>query len=164
MATTNSETFQLTTPNEREFVIERLLDAPRELVWEVWTKPEHIARWWGCDQSTISVCESDLQPGGKWRNVLTMEDGKQCGFSGIYHEIDAPHRLVHTFMFEPMPEHLALVTVLFEERDGKTFVTETTRHASTQVRDEHLQSGMETGLRQSLDRLEEYCASLILVA
>jgi len=84
MATKNSDTFKLTTLGEREFVITRLFDAPRELVWEVWTKPEHIARWWGCDQATITVCESDLRPGGKWRNVLRMPDGMECGFNGVY--------------------------------------------------------------------------------
>ncbi|HEX8551718.1 MAG TPA: SRPBCC family protein [Abditibacteriaceae bacterium] len=160
----NSDTFTLTKLGDREFVMTRLFDAPRELVWDAWTKPEHIARWWGCNESKVTSCEIDLQPGGKWRNVLQMPDGSECGFQGVYLEIDAPKRLVHTFIFEPMPQHEALITVVFEERDGKTLMTETTRHNSTEERNGHFASGIEHGSRQSLDSLEEYVASLALTA
>lgn len=170
MATTNSETFQITTPSDLEFVMTRQFNAPRELVWDAWTKPEHVQKWWGCHQSKMTVCEIDLREGGAWRYVLQMIEGSEsdftgeCGFSGVFQEITPHERLVHTSVFEPMPQCPSLVTVLLEERDGKTFLTETTRHETSEARDGHLQSGLEGGARQSMDQLEEYVASLTLVA
>jgi len=158
-ATRNSETFTLTTPSEREFVITRLFDAPRELVWQAWTQPEHVRNWWGCDESKVTVCEIDLRVGGTWRNVMQLSDGQEFGFHGEYREIAPVERLVHTFIYEPMPQHPSLVTAVFEEQGGKTLMTETTRHETIEARDGQLNSGMEGGTRQSLDRLEELLAT-----
>lgn len=164
MATTNSETFHISTPSDREIVITREFNAPRELVWDACTKPEHIQNWWGCNESKMTVCESDLRVGGAWRYVMQLPDGSEFGFNGVFREI-APHeRLVRTNVYEPMPQYPSLVTLVLEERDGRTFMTETTRHETTQARDGHLQSGLEGGARQSLNSLEEYVASLTLVA
>lgn len=164
MSTTNSETFQITTPSDLEFVMTRTFNAPRVLVWDAWTKPEHVAKWWGCSESKITVCEIDLRVDGAWRYVLQTTDGSEFGFYGVYCEITPHEKLVHTSLYEPMPQYPTLVTVVFEERDGKTLMTETTRHNSTQARDGHLQSGLEGGAQQSLNRLEEYVASLAPVA
>jgi uncharacterized protein YndB with AHSA1/START domain len=164
MATTNSETFQITTPSDFEFVITRQFNAPRELVWEAWTKPEHVRKWWGCNESTMTVCEIDLRVDGAWRYVMQLPDGSEFGFNGVFREVSPHARLVHTSIFEPMPQHPSLVTVALEERDGKTILTETTHHNSTEARDGHLHSGLDVGARQSLDRLEEYVGSLALVA
>jgi uncharacterized protein YndB with AHSA1/START domain len=144
----------ITTPTDREIVLTRSFDAPRKLVFEAWTKPEHVKRWWACDTATITVCEIDLRVGGAWRYVMRLADGHEVGFHGIYREIVAPARLVHTFIYEPMPQHGALNTVLFEERGGRTTVIETVLHQSTEARDGHLHSGLETGASQSLNRLE----------
>ncbi|BCM91014.1 hypothetical protein IAD21_02878 [Abditibacteriota bacterium] len=144
----------LTLPSDLEFTLTRVFNAPRHLVFAAWTEPEHVKRWWGCNGSAMPVCEIDLRVGGAWRYVVRMPDGAEFGFNGVYREIEAPKRLVHTSIFEPMPEHEALVTVLFEEHDGKTTLIETTLHKSVEARDGHLQSGMEAGAAQTFDRLE----------
>jgi len=164
MSTTNSETFHISTPTDHEFVLTRQFNAPRELVWDAWTKPEHVQKWWGCSESEMTVCEIDLRVNGAWRYVIQMPDGGEFGFNGVFREVTLHERLAHTNIYEPMPQYPSLVTVVLEERDGKTFMTQTTRHETTQARDGHLQSGVENGSRQSLDRLEEYVASLTLVA
>ena len=148
----------MTLPSDTEFQLSRQFDAPRELVFDCWTKPEHVRRWWGCGGSELSVCDIDLRVGGKFRYVLNME-GQEFGFNGVYQEIVRPERLVHTYIFEPMPEHEAVVTVAFEEAAGRTTLTETTKHKSKESRDGHLNSGMEGGARATLDRLEELLAS-----
>lgn len=160
MATANSETFQISTPSDLEVVFTRHFNAPRELVWDVCTKPEHIQKWWNCNESKITVCQSDLREGGAWRYVMQLPDGTEIGFNGVFREISPHERLVRTSIFEPMPQHPALITLILEERDGKTLMRETTRHETTEARDGDLQAGMEDGARQSLDRLEEYVASL----
>lgn len=117
----------------------------------------------------MTVCEIDLRVDGAWRYVIQMPGiqmlgSEEYGFHGVFREI-APHeKLVRTSIFEQMPQYPSLVTVVLEERDGKTFMTQTTRHETTEARDGHLHSGVENGSRQSLDRLEEYVASLTLVA
>ena len=160
MATTNSETFQISTPSDHEFVITRAFNAPRELVWDACTKPEHIQKWWGCNESEMTVCQNDLRVGGAWRFVLQMPGGGELGFNGVFREVSPHERLVRTSVYEPMPQYPSLVTLVLEERDGKTLMTETTRHETIEARDGHLHSGLEGGARQSLDRLEEYVASL----
>src|ERR1700733_5877235 len=147
--------FTLTTPSDREIVMTRIFDAPRHLVFEAWTKPEHVARWWGWRDSTLPVCEIDLRPGGAWRFVLRKSDGEEYPFKGVYREIAAPERLVYTECFdEPSagsPEWLSTVT--FEEQDGRTKLTCTSLHKLKEARDGHLKAGMEAGAAQTLDRL-----------
>ena len=150
---------QITTPSDLEIVMTRDFHFPRALVWKAWTEPEHVAKWWGCAQSRTEVCEMDFRPGGAWRFLLHA-DGESWGFRGVYREIEAPSRIVNTQVFEPMPQHEALVTVVFEEYNGVTTMTETLLHTSKEARDGHLQSGMETGVAQSLDALETLLASL----
>src|SRR5580658_6148894 len=150
--------FTLTTPSDREIVMTRTFDAPRHLVFEAWTQPEHVARWWGWRDSTLPVCEIDLRPGGAWRFVLRKPDGQEYPFKGVYREIAAPERLVYTECFdEPSagsPEWLSTVT--FEEHDGRTKVTAVSLHKSREARDAHLKAGMEAGAANTLDRLAEY--------
>lgn len=155
MTAKQSGTLTLTLPSDREIVLTRVFDAPRQLVFEAWTRPEHVARWWGLRHQSMTVCEIDLRPGGAWRFVLREPDGQEFAFHGVYREIAPPERLVHTFVFEPMPQHEALITVVFREDDGKTTMTETILHRTAAARDGHLQSGMEAGSAECLDRLEE---------
>lgn len=145
----------ITLPSDLEIVMTREFDAPRRLVFEAFTRPEHLKRWWGPRYLTLTVCEVDLRPGGAWRFVQRTPDGQEFGFRGVYQEIVPPVRLAYTFIFEPMPEHDAVVTVVLEERNGKTTLTETTRHKTRDGRDGHLNSGMEEGSTDSFNRLDE---------
>jgi uncharacterized protein YndB with AHSA1/START domain len=142
-------------PGKPTIVVTRVFDAPARLVFEAWTKPEHLAHWWGMHGSTLSVCEVDLRPGGSWRFVLRGPDGNECGFGGEYREITPPERLVYTFRFDGAPGAEAIETLTFVEKNGKTTFTGTTLHTSVENRDGHVRSGMEEGMRQTLDRLAE---------
>jgi uncharacterized protein YndB with AHSA1/START domain len=154
----NSPAFTLTTPSDREIVMTRVFDAPRHLVFEAWTKPEHVARWWGWRGSTLPVNELDLRAGGVWRRILRTADGKEYAFKGVFREVAMPERLVYTECYdEPSvgsPEWITTVT--FEEQNGKTKWTSTLLHKSKEARDGHLKAGMEAGAAHSLDRLAEH--------
>jgi uncharacterized protein YndB with AHSA1/START domain len=150
----------VTTPSDLEFVLTRSFDAPAHLVFDCLTKAEHVRRWWGgCDESEATF-DIDLRVGGKWRFVLFMGEQGQHGFHGEYREIVPPARLVYTFVYEPFPDHGALVTVLLNERDGRTTLTETVLHKTREGRDGHLSSGMEAGAARSYDRLEDVLAEI----
>jgi uncharacterized protein YndB with AHSA1/START domain len=150
----------VTLPSDREIVLKRVFNASARLVFEAFTKPELVKRWWGLKHQTMSVCEIDLRPGGAWRFVLLEQSGVEFGFRGVYREINAPEQLVHTYIFEPMPQHDALVTVTFEEINGKTLITESILHKTKEARDGHVQSGMEAGAAESLERLDEVLAGM----
>jgi uncharacterized protein YndB with AHSA1/START domain len=151
----------LTMPSERELIITAVLDAPRRLVWEACTKPEHVKRWWGLRRTTMAVCEIDLRPGGAWRYVLRdSETGREDAFSGVYREIVAPERAVYTEGWEAMPGHDYLVTATYTQQDGKTTITSRLQYKSVEDRDGHVQSGMEPGMRETYDRLGEHLASM----
>jgi len=145
-------------PNDTDIVIERDFDFPAALLFDAWTKPEHVRNWWGCRKTRLSVCDIDLRPGGAWRYVMTQDGQEICAFNGVYQEIARPNRLVHTMIFEPMPDNPSVVTVEFAEKDGKTRVTETTRHDCRESRDAHLNSGMEQGAVEIFSRLTELLA------
>ena len=151
----------LTMPSDRELVITTVFDAPRRLVFEASTRPEHVKRWWGPRRFTMTACEIDLRPGGAWRYVLRDNDtGREDAWSGVYREIVPAERLVNTEGWEGMPGHDYLVTTTFDERDGKTTVTSRLLYKSVEDRDGHLQSGMESGMRESIDRLGELLATI----
>lgn len=150
----------LATPSDREIVITRIFNAPPRLVFEAWTRPEHVRHWYGTEDMSLVVCEIDLRPGGRYRYVLRTASGQEFGFSGVYHEVMPPTRLVYTDGFEGMPGHEALVTVTFEEHDGKTKLTSRSVYQTVEDRDAHLGSGMEQGMKASLDRLEAHLQSL----
>ncbi len=147
-------------PGKPTVVIRRLFDAPRHLVFAAWTKPEHVARWYGWRESTLSECRIDLRPGGAWRYVIRMPDGSEHGFGGVYREVVPPERLVYTFCYDGYPDAEAIETVIFEERNAKTLLTSTLLHKSVENRDGHVASGMEAGAAETLDRLAELLASL----
>jgi len=158
----HSGTFQCTTPSDTEITLTRLFDAPRELVWEAMTKPEHVRRWWGCldERYSVPVCEIDLRVGGTWRFVGRGPDGDFPAFFGEYLEIDRPGRLVYTEIFEPFPDAASVVTQRLDEEQGKTRLTVTARYDSRQTRDIVLGTGMEKGAAVSYDRLEDVVAAL----
>ena len=156
----NSDTFKVTTTSDTDICLTRLFDAPRALVFEAMTKPEHIARWWGQlgNGYSVPVCEVDLRVGGKWRTVGRHPKGK-VAFHGVYHEITPPERLVFTELMEPYPDG-SLVTTTFTEEGGKTRLTVIASYPSKAVRDMVLSSGMERGAALSYDRLEEVAREL----
>jgi uncharacterized protein YndB with AHSA1/START domain len=129
-------------------------------LWQAWTKPEFMKRWYGNNCSTLEICEMDVRPGGAWRRVLRMPDGSTVGFRGVYQELDPPQRIVFTEIFDPFPDHPSTVTVTMTERDGKTYVVVEQLHQSVESRDAHIASGMESGMRETLDRLEAFVAAL----
>lgn len=153
------DTVLLVNPGEPHFTVTRMFNAPARLVWAAWTKPEYMRRWYGNSCMTLDVCEMDVRVGGAWRRVLRMDDGRSVGFHGVYLELDEPHRVVFTEVFEPVPDHPSTVTVTLTERDGKTYVKVVQLHDSVESRDMHIGSGMEAGMREALDRLEEFVSS-----
>lgn len=149
----------ITTPSELEIVVTRVFDAPRSLVFEAWTKPEHVRNWYGLRSMETHICEIDLRPGGTWRWGQRGPDGEVV-FSGVYKEIAPPERLVYTEAFEQMPGPALEVTLTFDEQAGKTTLTSTSRCPSVEVRDAILGSGMEYGTREQFERLDEHLRTM----
>jgi uncharacterized protein YndB with AHSA1/START domain len=152
----------MTTPSDLEIRLTRLFDAPRALVFEAMHTPEHVKQWWGClaQGYSVPVCEIDLRPGGAWRFVNRLPNGKEVAFHGVYREIARPERVVNTEIFEEYPDVESLVTTLLTEESGKTRLTVTARYPSAEVRDIVLKSGMDRGAALSYDHLEEVAAAL----
>lgn len=151
---------KVTLPSDTEILITREFDAPAELVFEVWTTPEHIRNWWGWRTEDMTVCEFDLRVGGEWRFVARNPDYGEVAFRGECLEIDRPHRLVATEVYEPFPDSRAVNTLTLEENDGVTTMRILVKHETKEARDAHIESGMESGLQHSLDRVEQVLASL----
>ena len=157
----NRDTFQVTTPSDQEIRMTRLFDAPRRLVFEAMTKPEHVKQWWGRlgEGYSVPVCEIDLRPGGAWRFVNRHPKGEAV-FYGVYREIAAPERLVFTEIYEPFPDAESVVTSVFTEENAKTRMTVTVLYPSMEVRDMVIKTGMAKGAAISYDRLEDLVSEL----
>lgn len=151
---------QVSTPSDLEIKMVREFNAPKELVFAAWTTPEHIEKWFGPRIHQTTVEHLDLRVGGTWRYVSRDEEGNEFAFRGEFKEIDPPGKLVSTFEFEGMPGHIVTDTLMLEERDGKTIATTTSLFNSKEDRDGMLQSGMETGANDSMERLTELLAEL----
>ena len=148
---------------DREIVIARTFNGPARIVFDAWTKPELVRLWWAPKSRGVSVvgCDADVRVGGNYRYVLRPATGDEIAFSGKYTEVTPHSRLVYTQIFEPMAgAGEVIVTVTFDERDGKTTVTSRLLYESVEDRDGHLQSGMESGMRESIDRLGELLTTL----
>jgi uncharacterized protein YndB with AHSA1/START domain len=151
---------------ERELLMSRTFDAPRALVFEAWTRPEHLARWWGPTGWTLPVCNLDLRPGGVWHYCMRGPGGEEGWGRAEYLEIVEPERLVFRDAFsdadgnivDAMP--VATVTVTFEERGRQTVVTSRTRYETSADRDRVVEMGVVEGMTQTLDRLEELLGEL----
>jgi len=144
-----------TTPSDREVVITRIFDAPRELVFKAYTDPVLVPKWWGPRGFSTIVDKMEVRRGGVWRFVQRGEDGKEYAFNGVYREIVPPERLVQTFEFEGMPGHVLLQTATFEDQGGKTKLTTTALFQAMEDRDGMLKTGMKEGATETLDRLAE---------
>ena len=150
----NTGTLKVTTPSDREIVLTRVFDAPRNLVYDAFTKPELLKRWFGPRGWSLVVCDVDLKVGGGFRFVMRGPDGKDMGMRGVYRELVPPDRSVHMESFDDYPGE-AQVTTVFAEQSGKTTMTATVLYHSKEVRDAVIQSGMEDGAAESYDKLAE---------
>ena len=148
---------EVTLPSDTEILITRKFDAPAELLFDVWTTPEHVRNWWGWETDQMKLCEIDLKVGGGYRFVAG--DGERdVAFRGVYQEIDRPRRLVSTEVYEPYPESESVNTLTLEESHGVTTVTILLSYQSKEARDATIASGMESGLQHSLDRVDAIVA------
>jgi uncharacterized protein YndB with AHSA1/START domain len=158
----STRTASVTLPADDQILIEREFDAPKELVWKAFTTPELVRRWWHARRGAMTVAEIDLRVGGRWRYAMTTtEGGFEVAFHGEYREI-APHeRIVSTEVYEGAPDAgPAVNTMTLAERDGRTTLSILVQHASKADRDAHIESGMEDGLQDALDLLEQTAAGL----
>jgi len=166
MATTSSGTAAVTLPTDEQILITREFDAPRHLVFEAWTTPELVKRWWHAKRGEMTVAEIDLRVGGTWRYAMVTEDGFEVAFHGEYREIVPNERIVSTETYEGVPEGVSeadattVNTATFAEADGRTTVTILVQAPSKATRDAIVESGMEAGLQDALDLLEEVAVSL----
>jgi len=147
-------------PGKQEVVMTRDFDAPRELVFKAHTDPKLISQWWGRVDSTTTVDKMEVREGGRWRFVEREPGGNEYGFHGVYHAIVSPERIVQTFEFEGLPGHVLLETATFEEHAGKTRLTSQSVFQSVEDRDGMVQSGMEEGAVETMDRLEGLLARM----
>jgi uncharacterized protein YndB with AHSA1/START domain len=145
-------------PGTHDILITRSFDAPRDAVFKAFTDPDAVRQWWGLNSTETVVDQLEARPGGRWRFVQRDGEGNEYGFHGVYHDLEAPERIVYTFEFEGMPGHVLLETVTFEEQDGRTLMTDVSVFQSVADRDGMLQSGMESGAEEGFVRLDEYLA------
>lgn len=148
----------LTTPAEREIRAERVFAAPRERVFAAYVDPQLIPEWWGPHGTTTAVEEMEATAGGRWRFTIHNSDGSQTGFRGTFREVTPPERIVQTFEWDGMPGHVSVDTATFEDLGDSTRVVSTTIFHTAEERDGMLESGMEKGMNETYDRLDEVLA------
>jgi uncharacterized protein YndB with AHSA1/START domain len=149
--------------HEREIVIARTFNAPARVVFDAWTRADLVKRWWAprSHHVTMAGCEADVRVGGAYRYVLRRDTGDEIAFSGTYNEIVPHTRLVYTQVFEPMRDAgEAVITVTLREQDGKTHLTSVEVYPSQEARDGAIAAGMESGMRETMDQLEDLLATL----
>src|SRR5262245_25257226 len=161
MAMTGSGTATVSLPTDEQILITREFDAPRHLVWKAWTTPELVRRWWHACRGEVTIAEIDLRVGGKWRYVSVTEDGFEVTFHGEYREIVPNERLGSTEIYEGFPDAQAVDTLTLTEANGRTTLTILVQHSSKEHRDAHIESGMEAGMQDAMDLLEQVAASLL---
>lgn len=161
MATSGSAV--LTLPASTQILITREFAAPRHLVYKAWTTPELIKRWWSAKRGSVTLAEVDLRVGGKWRYVMVTDGGFEVGFHGQYREITPNERMVYTEVYEGIPDGDAMPavnTVTLREKNGRTTVTVLVDCVSQEQRDAIINSGMEAGMQDAYDLLEQVAISL----
>jgi uncharacterized protein YndB with AHSA1/START domain len=163
--TSNDSRARVTLPTDEQILITRELDAPKHLVFTAWTTPELVKRWWHANRGEVTLVEIDLRVGGRWRYVMEAHGGPEVGFHGVYREIVPNERIVSTEIYEGLPEGVSeddaatLNTVTFAEHGGRTTLTILVQAKSKLSRDAIISSGMEDGLRDALDLLEQAALS-----
>ena len=154
----NTGTLSVSLPSDREIALTRTFKAPRHLVYEAFSKPEILKRWFGPRGWSLVTCDVDARVGSGFRFLLRAQDGRELGMRGSYRELSPPERSVHTESFDDFPGE-SLVTSVFTERDGQTTLVATILYPSREIRDAVIRSGMEHGAAESYDRLAEILAS-----
>jgi len=161
MTVTSSRTARVTLPTDEQILITREFDAPKHLVYKAYTTPELVKRWWNAKRGEVTVAEIDLRVGGTWRSVMVTDDGFEVAFHGEYREIVPNERLVSTELYEGVPDgEPTLNTLTLTETDGRTTMTILVEAPSREVRDAIIDSGMEAGMQDAMDLLEEIAVSL----
>jgi len=160
VAVASSGTAVVTLPSDTQILITREFDAPRHLVYRTYTTPELIKRWWTGDRGKMTIAEVDLRPGGSWRYAMIANAGFEVAFHGQYREVVPDERIVSTEVYEGAPDAEAVSTVTFSEKDGRTTVSILVQHTTKEHRDAHINSGMEAGLQEAMDHLEQVAISL----
>jgi uncharacterized protein YndB with AHSA1/START domain len=166
MAATSSGTATVTLPTDEQILITREFDAPKHLVYKAFTTPELVKRWWHAKRGEMRIAEIDLRVGGKWRYLMVADDGMEVGFHGEYREIVPNERIASTEVYEGLPDGVSeeeggtVNTATFLEADGRTTVTILVQAANKVSRDAIIESGMEGGLQDALDLLEQVSVSL----
>lgn len=161
MATTSSGTAVVTLPTDTQILITREFDAGRHLVYRAWTTPELIKRWWSGERGEVTSVEVDLRVGGKWRYVMVAHGGFEVAFHGEYIEIVPNERIVSTEVYEGAPGATAVNTLTLTEAAGRTTMTLLVQHENQADRDAHINSGMEVGMQEAMDKLEQVARSLL---
>jgi len=163
MTPTTKGTAKVTLPSDNQILITREFNAPARLVWQAYTTPELIKRWWSGERGTVTSAEVDLRVGGRWRYVMVANGGFEVAFRGEYNEIVPAERLVNTEIFEGLPDpddHVSLVTLTFTEKDDRTTLEMLCEYRDQADRDAVVASGMEDGMQESMDALEKVATSL----
>ena len=160
MAMASSGTATVTLPTDEQILITREFAAPRHLVYKAVTTPELVRRWWHANRGEMTDAEIDLRVGGKWRYAMVTEDGFEVAFRGEYREIVPNERIVSTEVFEGMPDAESVNTLTLTEVDGHTRLEVLVQHSSKEHRDAHIESGMEAGMQDAYDLLEQVAISL----
>jgi len=166
MTVASSGSALLTLPTDEQILITREFDAPKHLVYKAWTTPELVKRWWNAKRGVVTLAEIDLRVGGKWRWVMIADGGFEVGFHGEYLELVPNERIVSTEIYEGLPEGVSdeeggtVNTATFAEADGRTTLTLLIQATSKTSRDAIIDSGMEAGLQDALDLLEQVALSL----
>jgi uncharacterized protein YndB with AHSA1/START domain len=160
----SSGTATVTLPTDEQILITREFDASKHLVYKAWTTPELVKRWWNAKRGEVTFAEIDLRVGGTWRYVMVTDDRFEVAFHGEYREIVPNERLVSTEVYEGVPqgegEEGTLNTATFTEADGRTTLTILVQAPSKEIRDAIIDSGMEAGMQDAMDLLEEVAVSL----
>jgi len=150
----------LTLPSDREIVMQRLFKTSAQTLFDVWTNPQHVRQWYAVRGTTMTVCDIDLCVGGKWRWVITRPPSLEVAFSGVFREIESPHRLQRTEVFEMMPGSESIVTFTFDETGDQTTFTMHMLFDNKQSRDICLKSGMEFGVKECFEKIDALVATL----
>ena len=159
----SSGTAKVTLPADKQILITREFEAPKELIWKAWTTPELVKQWWHANRGEVTVAEIDLRVGGTWRYVSVTDDGFEVAFHGEYREIEPYDRIVSTEAYEGIPnpdENATVNTVTLEETDGRTIVKVLVDAPSREIRDAIMESGMEAGMQDAYDLMEQVAISL----
>jgi len=160
MPNATSGTAVVALQGDTEVLITREFNAPRHLVYKAYTTPELVRRWWAGRRGQMTIAEIDLRVGGMWRFVMTSSEGFEVAFHGTYREIVPDERLVHTEVYEAMPDAEAVNTLTFAETDGRTTLTVLVDCGTREVRDGMMASGMEVGMQEAYDLIEQIAIEL----